>query len=143
MATNVTPVGGTEQDLLVTVVVNGTTLGVFDSSSGGTATAPSVKHRAGGQKNQQSFPTQPVYSNVMVRRVNQMTRDWELIRQLKPLAGLVPMSVTVQPLDATRNSYGNAQTATGLLLSVKEPTSDSDSDALQTWELEMSVDGWQ
>lgn len=142
MATSALPVGGTEQDILVTVAVNGTSLGVFDSSSGGTADAPSVQHRAGGQVSRTSYATQPNYSAITVSRINQYTRDWELIRQLKPLAGKVPMSVTLQPLDATRNPYGSAQVATGLLLTVKEPTSDSTSDAQQMWEMTMSVDSW-
>jgi hypothetical protein len=141
--TNVaTPVGGTKQDTLVTVSVNGQTLGVFDTYSGGDVMAPSTKYRQGGQKNEQSFATQAKYSDMKVGRVLKLNVDWETVRGLKQQAGRVTCQATVQPLDADRNAYGSPQTATGLFLGVAGIDGDSNSEAIQDWTLSLSVDQW-
>lgn len=136
------PVGGTEQSELVTVVVNGVSLGVFDTWSGGDSTAAVAQHRSGGQANQTSYQTLPKFSPITVGRVMQTTRDWTLIRTLTPKAGKVTASVTIQPLDATRNAYGSSRTATGMFQGVKSLKGDSNSEALQTYELDITVDSW-
>lgn len=140
--TSPVPIGGTEQSELVSVVVNGQSLGVFDTWSGGTSSAPNAQHRSGGQFNQTSYTTLPKYSPITVSRVLNLTRDWELIRLLNNIAGIVTGSVTLQPLDATLNAYGNSRTATGMFLGVKGTKGDSTSEALQMFELDFSVDSW-
>lgn len=136
------PVGGTEQSELVTVAVNGQSLGVWDTWSGGDALAISSQHRAGGQGNQTSYRTLPKYSEMVVSRVLNLAVDWELIRMLRSLAGRSPASITLQPLDADLNAYGNAQTATGMFLGLGNIKGDSNSEALQMYELHFSVDSW-
>lgn len=142
MATNVLPIGGTEQSQLITVVVNGQSLGVFDSYSGGDAAAASTQHRAGGQRTQTSYATLPKYSGITVSRVFQLTRDVALVKTLRQKAGIVTGSVTVQPLDATGNAYGQAMVASGQFLGVKGLKGDSESEAVQMFELDFSVDSW-
>lgn len=141
--TDTLPIGGTEQASLVTVVVNGQSLGVWNTLSGGDSLASSTQFRSGGQKNMQSYRTLPKFSEITVTRVVNLAVDWELQRSLKSLAGGVPASVTVQPLDGDQNAYGNAETAVGLFLGVTQPRVDSNSEALQTYELHMTVDQWQ
>lgn len=142
MATNVLPVGGTEQNYLVSVVVDGQSLGVWDTFSGGDASATAAQHRAGGQRTMQSYPTLPKYASLTVSRVMEFTRDWTLERTLKQKAGLVTGSVTIQPLDATGNAWGSPQVATGQFLGTKGLKADSDSEALATYDLDFSVDSW-
>jgi hypothetical protein len=142
VATTAVPVGGTEQSELVTASVDGISLGVFDTQSGGDAAAPSTQHRGGGQSGLRSYRTRPKYSEITISRVLNLAVDWELIRQLIPLAGLVMGSVTIQPLDADLNAYGTSRTATGMFLGVKNVKVDSNSDALQMFELDFSVDQW-
>lgn len=137
-----TPVGGTEQSELVTVVVDGQTLGVFDTWSGGDSAAKSVMHRPGGMGPQRSYVTLPTYSEVTVGRVLELDRDWELIRSLVPKAGRTLGSVTIQPLDADGNAYGSSRTASGRFLGVKGIKGDSNSENIQTFDLEFAVESW-
>jgi hypothetical protein len=143
MTNTATPVGGTEQSVLVTVEVDGQSLGVWDTATGGDSLASSAQYRAGGQKNMTSYRTLPKFSELTVSRVCDLSVDWELIRKIKTLAGGVPGSVTEQPLDADQNPYGNSQTAVGMFLGVTQPKADSNSEALQMYELHFSVDQWQ
>lgn len=136
------PIGGTEQSELVTVVVDNVSLGIFDTWSGGDSSAPNAQYRSGGQLNQTSYRTLPKFSMVTVGRVLNLAVDWELIRTLKNKAGLVAGSVTLQPLDATLNVYGNSWTASGLFLGTKGVKGDSNSESLQMFELDFSVDSW-
>ena len=141
MSTN-QPVGGTEQSELVTVVIGGTTIGVFNTATGGDALAPAAQYRSGGEKNQRSYRTLPKYSELVVSRVLNLAVDWEVIRGLRQQAGGASSSVTLQPLDADQNAYGQSQTATGKFLGVTGIKIDSNSEAIQTFELHFSVDSW-
>jgi hypothetical protein len=142
MSNVATPVGGTQQSELVTVSIDGQTIGVFDSLTGGDVMAPPTKFRSGGQYIETSYQTLPKFSDISVGRVLNLAVDWEVIRNLRTKAGRVPMTVTVQPLDADLNAYGNSQTATGLFLGVKGIKVDSNSEAIQDFMLDMSTDAW-
>jgi hypothetical protein len=138
----VLPVGGTELSQLVTAVVNGTSIGVFDTLTGGDSVAPGAQYRSGGMGIQVSYTTLPKFSDIKITRVLDESVDWELIRTLKQQAGRVAGSVTVQPLDSDGNSYGNSQTSQGMFLGVGSIKVDSNSDTIQTYELTFSVDSW-
>ncbi len=140
---NTNIVGGTEQSELVTATVNGVTIGTFNSADGGDAYATATQNRSGGQANMTSYRTRPKYTELNVSRVVNLAVDWEVIRGLIPLAGLVPGSVTIQPLDTDLNAYGNPRTATGMFLGVGGVRIDSNSEALQNFTLRFSVDVWQ
>lgn len=129
---------GTEQNYLVTVVVDGQALGVFDTFSGGDPAAQSVKHRPGGMGPEKSYATLPSYTDVTVGRVLEPARDWELIRQLTQKAGRVDASATVQPLDADGNIWGNPKTYNGTFLGIKDGKVDSTSDAIKMLEVDLS-----
>lgn len=137
------PLGGTKQAQLCTVSLNGVSLGVYDTWTGGDPSAAVPQHRSGGQRTMQSYRALPKFSMMTVGRIAQTQRDWELIRSLVATAGQVPMSVTLQPLDADGNAYGNSRTASGMFAGQKGLDGDSDSDALQPYSLDMTVDQWQ
>lgn len=130
---------GTEQNFLLTIVVDGQVLGTFDSYSGGDPAAKSVKHRPGGMGPEKSYATLPSYSDITASRVLEPQRDWELIRQLTQKAGRVDASMTEQPLDADGNVWGNPKTFAGTFLGLKPGKADSTSDAVRMVELDMSV----
>lgn len=131
-------IAASEQNYLVTVVVNGTALGVFDSWSGGDAVAKSNKHRAGGMGPEKAYASLPSYTDMTVSRVLEPARDWELVRSLKNLAGDVNASVTIQPLDADGNTWGKPKVYSGMFLGVKDGKVDSTSDAIKMFELDIS-----
>jgi hypothetical protein len=130
----------TEQNYLITVVVNGQSLGVFDSYSGGDATAGTVQHRPGGMGPQQSYASLAKYSGLTISRVLEPSRDWELVRSLTQIAGTCDASMTEQPLDADGNPWGNPKVFTGAFRSVKPGKVDSTSDSIRMFEIDMDVD---
>lgn len=141
MSNFATPIGGTEQSSLITVVVNGQSLGTFDTYSGGDPAAKGNKHRAGGMGPETSYASLPSWNNITVGRVYQWDRDWELERSLVPLSGRVPFSMTEQPLDPDGNAYGNPKTWTGRFLSVNPGKADSTSDNVRMWEISAEITG--
>jgi hypothetical protein len=137
------PIGGTEQSQIVSVSINGVSIGIFNSLTGGGSTATVPQARSGGQLNQQSYRVRPKYGAIKVSRILNLATDWELIRSLKPQAGLAPASVTVQPVDADLNAYGESQTATGMFTGVDDINVNVDSEAVQNFTLNFTVDAWQ
>lgn len=131
-----------EQQYSVTVVVNGATIGAFDTYTGGDAIAKSNKHRPGGMGEEKSFVALPSYTDMTVSRVLERQRDWELTRQLVPLAGRVLGSVTIQPLDENGAAWGASRVASGRFLGVKGWKADSNSDAVLMYELDFSIEHW-
>lgn len=128
----------TEQNYLVTAVVDGQALGTFDTFSGGEPAAKEVKHRPGGMGPEVSYATLPSYSAITISRVLEPARDWELIRSLTQKTGRVTFSCTVQPLDADGNVWGNPKTYNGTFLGIKDGKTDSTSDALRMVEIDAS-----
>lgn len=129
----------TEQNYLVSVVVNGQALGTFDAYSGGDAQAKSVKHRPGGMGPEKSYSSLPSYTTLTVSRVLEPARDWELVRSLTQIAGRVDASMTEQPLDANGVAWGKPKTFTGHFLGVKPGKVDSTSDAIRMFEVDIDV----
>lgn len=142
MANTVPVVGGTDQSYLVTVVMNGTNVGVFDTWSGGDAVAKSNKHRPGGMGDEVAYASLPSFTDMTVGRVLEADRDWDLVGLITQYGGRVPGSITIQPLDADGNAYNSSRTATGVFLGVKGLKADSTSDAIQMYELDFAVTSW-
>lgn len=134
------PVGGTLLNQSVTVVVDGQNLGVFDTFTGGDAVSKVTKHRPGGMGPERAYPGLPSFSDLTVTRVNEFDRDWEIIRSLRPKAGRVLGSVTVQPLDSDGNAYGNSQTYSGRFVGVKGLKGDSKSEAESMYDLDFAIE---
>lgn len=140
--TLVNPIGGTEQSELVTLVINGNSAGVFDSWSGGDAMAKSAQHRPGGMGPQKSYPAKRTYTDMKVSRVLEFDRDWELVALISQFGGEQMASVTIQPIDPDGNAYGNSRTATGMFLGVSGIKGDSNSEAVQMFDITISVDSF-
>ena len=130
----------TEQQYLVTVNVAGRDLGVFDKMTGGDTTVTSAKHRPGGMGAEKSYRTLPTYADIVLSRVTESARDWELIRWLSNQAGAVPVTVVRQPLDAQGNAWGTPYTYRGRLGPVKPGQVDSTSSAVAMWEMDVFVE---
>jgi hypothetical protein len=122
-----------KQQFLITVVVDGISIGVFDTHSGGDSQAKGNKHRPGGMGDEVSYASLPSYSDLKVTRVYERNRDHELIRTLSAKSGLKPASMTEQPLDADGNAWGKPTVYTGRFLGLSRGDTDS------TFELDIEV----
>lgn len=130
----------TEQMALVTAVVDGQSLGVFDTRQGGDNVGTEVKHRPGGMGPEKSYTSLSSPTTVTVTRVFENERDFELFRRLQAIAGRNhPGSVTEQPLDGDGNAYGQPLTYSGTFLGVKWGNVDSNSSTARMAELDFSV----
>src|SRR5579872_7329226 len=130
---------GTEQQFLVSVNINGTDLGVFDTYKGGDVQAKVTKHRPGGMGPEQGYPALPVYTDVTVSRVYDPTVYQEILRTLNAQAGRVPGSVAVQPLDANGNAFGKPIVYGGVFSNLKWGNVDSTSEKPRMFEIDLSV----
>jgi hypothetical protein len=117
----------TQDSSLVTAVVDGQPLGVFDSRSGGEVDSEVSKRYVGGQRVQQIYKGLRATGDVTITRGYERERDHELARTLEQRAGLAPMSVSEQPLDDEGNPWGKPKTWTGKLKSVNTGDYDAQS----------------
>ena len=129
----------TELQALVTAVVDGQPLGVFDKRTGGDMAATESKYRPGGMGPEKSYTSLPSAASLTVSRVFENERDVELMRALQAKAGRVSGSVSEQPLDADGNAYGAPITFSGLFLGVKWGNMDSTSNTPRQVELDFSI----
>lgn len=105
----------TGQQAEVTVTVDGRSLGVFDTRTGGGIKADVKTHRPGGMGGLKTYSALPTYDNVEVSRVRELERDHELTRWLDSRAGRAPMTVSEQMLDENGNRWGRPSVWTGRL----------------------------
>jgi hypothetical protein len=124
---------------LVTLVVNGKPIGVFQTRSGGETTAEISKYRPGGGAAQKARRGQREHGDVTVSREWERERDLIIERDLRLLCGRAKASVTDQPLDEDGVVFGKPVTYTGVLMSVNGGDSDSDSDDGKTLEVGLTV----
>lgn len=127
----------TQDSSLVTAVVDGQPLGVFDSRSGGEVDSEVSKRYVGGQRVQQIYKGLRAAGDVTITRGYERERDHELARTLEQRAGLAPMSVSEQPLDDEGNPWGKPKTWTGKLKSVNTGDYDAQSGEPRIIELVM------
>lgn len=128
-----------QQHSLITVVVDGVPLGVFDSRTGGETTAEVTKYRPGGMAKQKNRKALPDTSELTVSREFEFDRDNDLSKVLRTRAGLAPMSVNSQPLGLDGAPFGKPTTWTGELSSVNTGDEDSNSNDGRMFELGMTV----
>ena len=129
-----------EMQYLITVSVDGLgPLGTYDNYSGGDAKANPPKHRPGGMGPEISYLALPSYSDVTVGRVYDEGRDHELIATLRTLCGSTYCTVTEQPLDQNGAPWGSPRTFRGRLASVNDGKTDSTSNAVRMYTLDVSV----
>ncbi|WP_243061145.1 hypothetical protein [Nocardioides sp. SR21] len=131
----------TSQQSLITVVVDGRTLGTFDTFSGGEPSSDPQKHRPGGMQQEKSYGALVTYGDVTVGRVLERERDIELYRSLLPRYGRALVTVTKQPIDDNGAPWGRPFTYTGRLSSATDPESDSNDATPSVWQLTMICTG--
>lgn len=122
---------------LVTVAVDGVSLGVFDTRTGGETSAEVSKYRPGGMAKQKTRGGLPDQGDVTVTREWENERDNEVERILRNRAGRAPMSVSDQPLDDNGIPFGKPKVWIGRLQSVNGGDSDSNSNDGKMLELVM------
>ena len=133
--------GGSEQQWLPSATVASIgPLGVFDMFSGGNVTATPPKNRPGGMGPELTYVGLPTYSDVVLTRVYEETRDHVLIGVLHSLVGKVYGTVAEQPLDDTGNPWGSPRTYYGRLAAVDDGTTDSNSSTVRKWTITFAIE---
>lgn len=123
---------------LVTVTVNGTGWGMFESRTGGATTAELAKYRPGGFQKQRVRRGQPENEDVTIARTWERERDAPLSRQ-RHLVGSAEVIISDQPLDDIGNAWGTPTVYTGILQSMTDGDSDANSNDAKTFELGVMV----
>lgn len=114
-----------QDNALITVAVGGTSLGAFDTRSGGSTSATVNKSRSGDQPDvEETWPSRRTTDTITVTRKKKSSRDLALAKQLRAQVGRARGSVTEQPRDENDVVHGEPTTWTGRLTSVD--TGDSD-----------------
>jgi hypothetical protein len=131
--------GQTQQQVLLTAVVDGFPLGVFDTKSGGETTAEPNKRRSGGMGKQKSYAALPDHGDVTLSRDYELERDHELVRRLRARVGRARMTISEQPLDENGAPWGRPIIHTGRLIGVSPSDVDSDSADVQMFELSAQI----
>lgn len=145
MTTNVgydTNPNGAELQFLPSITMDGALgyLGHYDKLTGGDATANVQKHRPGGMGPEVAYLALPVYSVLTVSRVYEEARDHALIGTLRTLAGSTYGTITMQPLDAQGNPWGNPTVYRGRLTAVKSGNADSTSSTPRMYDLDFEIE---
>lgn len=131
----------TAQQFLITVIVDGRPLGVFDSMSGGEVTADVGKHRPGGMVGENSHGALPTYGDVTVSRELDRQRDVEVFRSLLPRVGRAAVTISKQPLDDDGAPWGRPFTYVGRMNGMTDPDADSNDSTTSLWSLTAVITG--
>ena len=123
---------------MVTAVVGGRPLGIFDSRSGGETTAEVTKRRRGGMQPERAYPGMPAQGDITIARDND---DFELTAWLRTQVGLASASITDQPLGTDAAPWGRATTYNGILSGVNDGEHDANSSDPRLLELTFSITG--
>lgn len=100
---------------LITVAVDGQPLSVFDTRSGGDASADHAKYRSGGGGPEKVRRARSTYTDVTVsREIDELRSDEELARTLRRKIGKA-MTGSSQPVDNDDVPIGKPTTYVGTL----------------------------
>jgi hypothetical protein len=114
------------RNALVTVVVDGESLGTFITKSGGAVTADGKKIRLGGMSDEVALGGPASVDDLTVTRLND-TFMQARSKRLKSRVGLASMSVTYTPLGNDKQPSGPSETYTGILNGHTTPEADDNS----------------
>lgn len=130
----------TASQSLITVTIDGESLGTFDTRSSGETTADVAKHRPGGGGGEKTYGSLSTTGDVTVTRVRERERDVALAARLRTRVGRARMSITDQPLDEDGVPWGKPETWAGRLMSVNTGDADASSNEVRMLELGMSTE---
>lgn len=125
-----------QRNALVTVVVDGDSLGTFVTKSGGQTEADGQKTRLGGMSDEVALGGPASTENVVVARVFD-TYMQAKAKALRSKVGLASMSVTHTALGNDKKPTGYSETYTGILNRVTLPDADDNSSEVAMIELEL------
>lgn len=112
----------------IRVTVDGVSLGVWDSMSGGAMDSEEVRYRPGGLADEVSLGGPRTQTEIEVMRLVSRDRDdWALIKWLMAKAGKATATVVKTPLDPDGSAVGEARTHRGTLKAVTDADHDSQS----------------
>lgn len=130
-----------QDQVRVSLTVNNTDYGVWDTMSGGEVDSEEVTWRAGGLSKRVSLGGPQEVGTITLTRLYDLTRDHTRIHDLINGAGNARAVVTVQPLDANANAFGKPLVYPGTLKKVQPPERDSNSSDVAEIEIEVTPDG--
>lgn len=125
-----------QRNALVTVVVDGESLGTWISKTGGQTSAEGQKTRLGGMSPEVALGGPATTDNVVVSRLYD-TYMQSKAKGLRSKVGAAPMSVSYTPLGNDKKPSGPTETYTGILNRVTTPDADDNSSDKAMIELEL------
>lgn len=125
----------------VTLRVDGTDYGVYDSFSGGGTDSEESKYRPGGMQPQVSLGGSQTTDNIVIGRLFRGDRDALQVKQLTARCGKGQCVVVKQLLTVDGDAVAEPLTYTGTLKRCTPPDHDSESDDPGRLELEITPDG--
>lgn len=135
----------TRQDtFLLTVTLNGNSLGVWDKKTGGGIDSNELKYQPGGiNVPPLSLGGKKIAGNVTLQREYDRVDDHDKINTLYNAAGRGKVTISQRPLDFDENPYGRALLWTGTLKKVQEPDVDSEGgNTAALIEIEVTISGY-
>lgn len=126
----------------VTVIVDGTNLGVFDVLTGGETDSDELKYRPGGMAPVISLGGVVTVGQVIVSRIYQLQRDHLQVHWLLGRVGKGNVVVNKAVLDPDGNAFGKPLVTKGVLKRVTPPEVDSNATGdAATIEIEITPEG--
>lgn len=135
------PKANLQNQYRVTLFVDGTDYGVWDTLSGGAIDSEETKYSPGGMAPEISLGGRQTTENVTLGRYYDLERDHQTIKTLIGRVGKGDAEIVKQPLDADGNVFGSPITYGGKLKSINPPEHDSMSSDVAMVEAEISVAG--
>lgn len=133
----------TRQDtFLLTVSLDGVSLGTWDKKTGGDLDSNELKYQPGGGVPPLSLGGQKIANNVVLQRDYDRIDDHDKINTLLNAVGRGSVVVSQRPLDLQNNPYGRAIIWNGTLKRVLIPDADSEGTAAALVEIEVTVTGY-
>lgn len=112
--------------------------GTWAKRSGGNTTSEERRYHEGGVYEEEVAGGPSTQENMTLSRPYKKSRDIELYRWARRVAGKIILTITEQPLDDDGNAYGQPLVDTARLLGVTRPEVDAD-DTGGTSYIELSV----
>jgi hypothetical protein len=130
-----------EDTWLITVTVDGLSLGTFDTASGGEVDSEESKYKPGGMQPEISLGGTRSIGNLTVGRYLDTLRDWPQIKWLAGRVGQGRGTIGLTPLSANGDAAGEPLVYNGTLKTVTRPDLDSTGTDAAVLELEFTCDG--
>lgn len=113
---------------IISVSLDGESLGIWDTRAGGESTAAVTKYRPGGSVDPVVDAGRPDVGDVTCTRRRIEERDNDIVRKMRQKIGRGVITITEQPTDIDGVAFGKATTWMGRLASVSGGDADSNSD---------------